>query len=284
MQTKVIIDTDPGTDDALAIMMALNAPELDVQGLTTVGGNASLAHTTRNALRLLEYLGRAEISVYRGAARPLDGRFQHAYYHHGPGGLTVRLPPHESTLPPLRASEYIASLAESLAGELVLIALGPLTNVARAMTAEPRVVEWLKEIVVMGGAVHVQGNVTPHAEFNIFNDPHAARLVLSSGTPVTLVALDVCDEVHVTAEEVSRHAGPSRGARLAERILTNWFGAHGEVGRYGLCDPLAIVATVDPDVMTYRARDDSYRVRKRNVDGPDHRHIRWRHGQDGHRR
>ena len=137
--TKVVIDTDPGTDDALALMMALNSTELEVLGLTTVGGNATMAHTTRNTLRLLEYLGRSEIPVYRGASRPLRGRFEYAYSHHGPGGLTVRLPLPRFRPKTLRAPDYIAKAARLLAGELVLIALGPLTNIARAITREPRV-------------------------------------------------------------------------------------------------------------------------------------------------
>ena len=122
---KVVIDTDPGTDDALALMMALNSPDLEVQGLTTVGGNATLAHTTRNALRVLEYMGRSDIPVFRGASRPLRGSFRYGYYFHGPAGLTTRLPLPRSEPGPLPASEYIARVAESLAGELVVIALGP---------------------------------------------------------------------------------------------------------------------------------------------------------------
>ena len=199
--TKVVIDTDPGTDDALALIMALNSPDLDVQGLTTIGGNASLAHTTRNALRLLEQLGRPEIPVYRGAARPLTGKFHYGYYYHGAGGLTVRLPRSASEPGPLRAPEYIASLAHTFSGELVLIALGPLTNIARALTSEPKLKEWVKEIVIMGGAVDVPGNASPFAEFNIYNDPVASSQVLASGIPITLVGLDVCNCVHVTRDE-----------------------------------------------------------------------------------
>ena len=248
---KVIVDTDPGTDDALALMMALNSPELDVLGLTTVGGNASLAHTTRNALRLLDDLGRPEVPVHRGAARPLRGRFHYGYYYHGPGGLTVRLPLPKSGPRPIRAHDYIASAAREHVGELVLVALGPLTNIARVITDEPLAKEGIREIVVMGGAVEVPGNVTPYAEFNAYNDPAAAEIVLSSGVPVTLVGLDVCDRVYVERDD-DWIRGRSPGERLARRILRNWFGTHGDRDRYSLCDPLAIVAVVQPDLLSYK--------------------------------
>ena len=249
---KVIIDTDPGTDDALALMMALNSPDLDVQGLTTVGGNATLAHTTRNALRLLEYLGRPEIPVSRGAARPLTGRFHYGYYYHGAGGLTVRLPRTRSEPRPLRAPEYIASLAYSFPGELVLIALGPLTNIARALTSEPRLKEWVKEIVIMGGAVEVPGNVSPFAEFNIYNDPVAAGRVLASGIPVTLVGLDVCNSVSVARDETGWLRGENKSEALATEILSGWFAIHSGSDSYNLSDPLAVVAAVQPDLMLYK--------------------------------
>ena len=250
--TKVVIDTDPGTDDAIALMMALNSPDLEVLGLTTVGGNATLAHTTRNALRLLEYLGRPEVPVSRGAARPLRGRFEYAYYFHGPGGLTVRLPLPKLRAGPLRAAEYIASVARSYPRELVLIALGPLTNVAKALKLEPRLRQWVREIVVMGGAVEVAGNVTPHAEFNTYGDPAAANVVFSSGIPVTLVGLDVCDRVYVESGDPEWLTGVSRREKLAGRILTSWFRSPGGEGRYSLCDPVAVAATIRPDLLSYR--------------------------------
>ena len=250
--TRVVIDTDPGTDDALALIMALNSPDLDVMGLTTVGGNARLAHTTRNALRLLEYLDQADIPVCRGASRPLRGRFRYAYDYHGPAGLTVRLPSPESTPEPMRAANYIMTAAAAFQGELVLIALGPLTNVATALTSEPRLAGWLKRIVVMGGAVEVAGNVTPHAEFNISNDPAAANIVFSSGAPVTLVGLDVCNRVSFIRGEVRRNRSASKSARLAGRILGNWFASHGEASSYMLCDPLAVVAAIAPRTLTHR--------------------------------
>ena len=250
--TTVLIDTDPGTDDALALMMALNSPGLDVRGLTIVGGNATLAHTTRNALRILEHLGVTDVPVSRGASRPLRGKFHYAHYFHGPGGLTARLPAPRSEPHPEPASEFITNLASAMRGELVVIALGPLTNIARALIREPRLADWTKEIVVMGGAVEAPGNVTPYAEFNIYNDPTAAHIVLTSGIPVTLVGLDVCTQTYVSREDIPWVTGDSKSSELANRILANWFRLHTDRVRYDLCDPLAPVAAIEPGLLTYR--------------------------------
>ena len=180
-----------------------------------MAGNATLAHTTRNALRLLDYLGGPDVPVYRGAARPLRGRFHYGYYFHGAAGLGVRLPSPRRRPRPARAPELIARSVSSSPGELALITLGPLTNIARALRLEPRLAGWTKEIVVMGGAVGVSGNVTPHAEFNIFNDPTAADIVLSSGIPTTLVGLDVCLQTYVGRDDLPWPSGRSKKAQLA---------------------------------------------------------------------
>ncbi|MCH8184992.1 MAG: nucleoside hydrolase [Chloroflexi bacterium] len=249
---KAVIDTDPGADDALALMMALAAPRLNVLGLTTVGGNASLANTTRNALRLLHYLGRGDVPVSRGAGRPLEGAFQYAPYYHGRGGLTVRLPRADAGVVGVRAADYLISLASAFRGELTIIALGPLTNVARAIDKEPRVARWVKDVVVMGGAVEVPGNVTPHAEFNIFNDPKAADVVFCSGVPVTLVGLDVCNDVYFETRDIDLLDSSTASGNLQRRIISAWFALHPESERFSLCDPLAVAAALRPDLMTYR--------------------------------
>ena len=246
---KVVIDTDPGTDDALALIMALNSPELDIQGLTTVGGNARLADTTRNTLALMSDLGRPHMPVARGASRPMKGGFQYAYYYHGPGGLTVSLPKAMAGPRPLRATDYLISIGYSFPSDLLLIALGPLTNVARALQQEPRLTGWLQEIVVMGGAVEVAGNVTPYAEFNIYNDPHAANVVFGSGVPVTLVGLDVCRQVAFERGDRAWLEANGSGGRLASRILTGWFDLHPDESEYILCDPLAMAAAIEPDLL-----------------------------------
>ena len=182
----VIIDTDPGVDDLLAILLAFNSSELQVDALTTVGGNCSLADATRNALRTLEVAARPDIPVYKGAARPLKGRYEYARYFHGPRGLTGRLPE-----PRIAAAHdavgAVASRIESARTPITLIALGPLTNVARLIMRHPDAAKSISTLVVMGGAVDVPGNVTPYAEFNTYSDPEAAEIVFRSGLDVRLI-------------------------------------------------------------------------------------------------
>ncbi|MDA0771051.1 MAG: hypothetical protein BZY79_02440 [SAR202 cluster bacterium Casp-Chloro-G4] len=249
---KVLIDTDPGTDDALALILALNSPALEILGLTTVAGNASLALTTRNALRILEYMGHPDIPVYRGASRPLKGHFTYAYYYHGPAGLTVRLPTPKSKPSAVAARQAIVDSAKAYPGELTLIALGPLTNVARAIQDEPALPELLKEIYVMGGAVNVPGNVTPYAEFNIYDDAEAANVVFSSDAKITLVGLDVCHEPSVLRDDAEWFSGKSLGEKLVARIIRNWFKMRPDDDRYNLCDPLTVLASLRPELFTYK--------------------------------
>ena len=252
MSRKIIIDTDPGTDDAIALMMALNSPNLDVLALTTVGGNGALRHTTRNALRVLEYMDRTDIPVFKGASRPLKGKFAYGYYFHGPAALTVRLPAPATPPQQEAAVEYIIRKTSERPGELTLVALGPLTNVARAIRREPRFVDWMKELVVMGGAIEVGGNITPYAEFNTHNDPEAAEAVFSSGIATILVGLDVTDHVFLTSDDAQWASGGSRAERLARRLTDGWFAANPTGSHYNPCDPMALLALVDPDLMAYR--------------------------------
>ncbi len=248
---RVFIDTDPGTDDALALIVALNSPELDVEGVTTVGGNATLADTTRNALRLLDHLG-SDAPVSRGAARPLRGRFEYAYHVHGAAGLGVRLPRPRAKPTTERAAERILRAASERRGDLTLIALGPLTNVARAMRREPRLAEWVEEVVIMGGAVEAPGNVTPHAEFNVYNDPEAAQEVLTSGAQARLIGLDVTMKLHLSRNGAPWAAGGSVSAGLANRVLGSWFRTHPSSCRYHLHDVLAVAAVVEPGLLQYK--------------------------------
>ena len=252
---SVIIDTDPGTDDALVLMMALSSPDLLVEGITTVGGNATLSETTDNALRLIEHLDgkQSGLPIAVGADRPMRGSFTHAYHVHGSEGLGVCLP--EPTLKPhrLNAVEFIQDRVTRSPGKLTIIAIGPLTNVAAALYNRPDIVDAVSEIVVMGGAVEVPGNITPHAEFNIHEDPWAANAVFASGVPVTLVGLDV---THQTS--VHRRDGPwwfegaSRSAQLGNRILSDRFRELEDAQEFHLHDPLAVAAAIEPDILTCR--------------------------------
>ena len=249
--TKYIIDTDPGTDDAVAFIDALNSPELDVLALTTVGGNASLDDTTRNALDLMDHLGRPDMPVYKGAETPLTGEFPFAYDFHGPGGLSIALPVSQSTPRPEPATDYIQKAARNHSGELVILALGPLTNIAQALLDRPDLKDRIKELVVMGGAVEVPGNITPYAEFNTYCDPRAANVVFQSGVPVTLIGLDVCRQVFFTRDGDWQSA-TSPTERTAARLIQGWFDIHPGRDRFDLCDPLAIAAALDPSLIEYR--------------------------------
>ena len=248
----VLIDCDPGTDDALAIFAALNSADLEVVGITTVGGNASLADTTRNALELLEVCGRGDIPVWRGAGAPLAGEFTYAYEFHGAGGIGARLPAAAAEARSGPAAEAIAAAARRRSGELTLIALGPLTNVAAALGGWPELAGDLAEILVMGGALQVPGNVNPHAEFNIYNDPLAAAAVCSSGVPVALVGLDVTTAVSIDRSADRWPGERSPTAAQAGRILDAWFATHPEFDRYNLHDPLTVAAAIDPAICDWR--------------------------------
>ena len=182
----VLIDTDPGNDDAIALLMALSpygSARLDVLGVTTVGGNAHLARTTRNALAILEHAGRGDVPLAKGASRPLSGTFPYGYYVHGPGGLTARLPMPRTVASGQGAVEFLRDrlMDGPEEGGTTLITLGPLTNVAKLQSLQPEAGSRISRVVLMGGAVGVPGNITPHAEFNFYSDPQAASRVLSSG-------------------------------------------------------------------------------------------------------
>ena len=249
---SVVIDVDTGADDAIALVMAVNSPELDILGVTTVAGNARLHDTTRNTIRLLDRLGRPDIPTSVGADRPLSGRFDYAYHYHGTGGLTTSLPATDSVPVSARAVEFIQDQASARPGDVTLIALGPLTNVAEAIRKEPRLRDWLREIVVMGGAVEVPGNVTPFAEFNIHSDPRAANVVLSSGIPITLVGLDVGNSVAFGRTDTDWRSAASIGGELVSRIVEGWFDLHPDRGRCVLCDPITVAAAIRPDLFDYR--------------------------------
>ncbi|MDE2687903.1 MAG: nucleoside hydrolase [Chloroflexota bacterium] len=249
---KCIIDTDPGADDVLALIMALNSPDLDILALTTVEGNARLEHTTANALRLLAYMGRGDIPVYAGSSTPLVGEFHHAYEVHGDEGLTVRLPDTDNAPADGNAVDYIIETAMASPGEITLFALGPLTNVARALTQEPLLKDAIKRVYIMGGQGDGSGNVTPYAEFNIWDDPHAANVVFGSGAPVTLLGLNISRQTSIPRDDESWQNGDTPGERLAAQVLEKWFvldeAEHRQ--RFSMHDPVTIMAALRPDLIT----------------------------------
>ncbi|MCP8938013.1 nucleoside hydrolase [Alsobacter sp. SYSU M60028] len=211
----VIIDTDPGLDDALALFLAFRSPELDVRGVVTVAGNIGIDHTTRNARALLRVAGREDVPVVRGAARPFAREPFHAPGIHGEDGLGgIDVPEPRAPEHPAAALDWLADEIDSHpAGAVRILALGPLTNVARLIVERPEQARLIGGVVAMGGAVRDRGNVTPHAEFNIAADPEAAAVVLASGVPVTLVPLDVTRQV--AADEAWAERLAARGGALA---------------------------------------------------------------------
>jgi purine nucleosidase len=190
---KIWIDTDPGIDDAFAMAMLFASPEVEVVGISSVFGNVTTDLTTKNARILLEAAGKTHIPVCRGAYFPLGVPLGTSPFVHGHNGLGD-MPLPEPSMPesPLRAPQAIVDCILSNPGQITLLPIGPLTNIAMAYLLEPRISQLVKEVVIMGGAVHCPGNITPTAEANFFHDPHAAQLVISAGWKIYLAGLDVC--------------------------------------------------------------------------------------------
>jgi purine nucleosidase len=263
MPRPIIIDTDVGQDDAVAILLALASPtELEVLGIVAVAGNVPLALTQRNARIVCELAGRPEVPVYAGCARPLHRDLVTAEYIHGKTGLDGPMLA-EPTMPlqPHHGVDYlIETLRRAEPGAVTLCALGPLTNIGMALVKAPDIAPKVREIVMMGGAYFEVGNVTPAAEFNIYVDPHAADLVLRSGIPVTIIPLDVSHKALTTAPRIQRFRalGTRCGRAVAEML--EFFERH-DVEKYGADGgPLH-----DPGVIAYLLRPDLYRGRLVNV-------------------
>jgi purine nucleosidase len=209
MAQKIIFDTDPGIDDAMAILFALASPEFEVVGLTTIFGNVHTDLATQNALRLLEFAGRPEIPVAHGAAKPLQIAFDEpASFRPRRERVWARSTlPEPTTAPDLRpAAQFIVDTVMQHPGEITLVPVGPLTNMALALMLEPRIVERVAGVVMMGGAGAVNGNVNPAAEANIWHDPHAADRVFTAGWPITMLGLDVTMAVQMDDAYLARAA------------------------------------------------------------------------------
>src|ERR1051326_6059344 len=183
---RVIIDTDPGVDDALALLLAMRSPELKIEGITAVAGNVPLELTLPNALRMVKIAGRTELPVAAGARDPLVRRLVTAAYAHGENGLGGAVFPEPKTRPiPEPAAHFIRRLVRKYPGEVTLITIGPLTNVGVALRGDPELAGMVRGLVMMGGSLS-GGNITPAAEFNVYVDPEAARIVFQSGIPITM--------------------------------------------------------------------------------------------------
>ncbi|MCB1019488.1 MAG: nucleoside hydrolase, partial [Acidobacteria bacterium] len=226
---RILIDTDPGVDDALALLLAFASPELQVEAITTVAGNVGLELATRNALLTLDVARlKNPPPVVRGAGKPLEREAVDAAHVHGEDGLGGMASSYGAPSRPACQGAAVDCILETVArhpGEVTIVALGPLTNVAQALLADPKTMALAERIVVMGGALDVPGNAGPHAEFNFFVDPEAAQIVLRSRLPVTLVGLDVTRQAVVSQQELVERARMSSnpGATFAERITRKYF-------------------------------------------------------------
>lgn len=249
----VILDADPGVDDALAIMLALGSPELEVLGICTVSGNVPLEIGTGNALKVLALLGRDEVPVYPGAGGPLRKEAVYATEVHGTGGLGDSALPLPDRSPAGDAVSFMIETLSARPREVTLIAVGPLTNLALAEARAPGVLNKAREVCVMGGAVDEPGNVTPVAEFNFFADPDAARQVLRSGAVVTLAPLDVTHRVALEASHLAQLPASPAGVfvREAVRPAMDLIRRIQNRRRFYLHDPLAVGLAIDPSVFGF---------------------------------
>ncbi len=250
----IIIDTDPGQDDALAILLALASPELAVLGITAVAGNVPLPLSESNVRRICELAGRRDTKVFAGCARPMVRALTTAEEVHGPTGLDGHdFPEPTMALQPDHGVDWIVdTLMAAGEREITLCTLGPLTNVAMAMVKEPRILTRIREIVMMGGGFAEGGNVTPTAEFNIYVDPHAAHVVFTSGCKLTLIPLDVTHQALTTAARLERFGAIGTPVGRACHDMLSFYRRH-DMSKYGsdggpLHDPCVIAYLLAPEI------------------------------------
>ncbi len=244
--TPVLLDVDPGIDDALAILLALSSPELSLEGITVVAGNVEVDVGLRNAHQILELAGPSEIPVARGAEAPLVGRLVTSRHVHGDNGLgNVELPAPSGVPYAGTATDLIVSKIREHAGRITLVPVGPLTNIAIVLKQHPELASDIKEIVLMGGSLS-GGNITPAAEFNVYNDPEAAEMVFHSGVPIVMVGLDVTEKTILGADRLrSVHRTTSAISQLVWSFTEFHLNDRGADGIM-MHDPLAVGVVVDP--------------------------------------
>jgi purine nucleosidase len=253
---RIIIDTDPGVDDALTFLLALASPEIQVEALTITQGNVTVEKGARNALSVLELLNASHIPVAQGCSLPMVGPLLASDHVHGGSGLgNANLPEPKTKQVPQHAIDYLIERFTAEPGEISLFAIGPLTNVALAIRKEPRFAEAVKEMVIMGGAIREGGNITPQAEFNIYCDPHAAHVVFHSGIPITLIPLDVTHRCMLYAKQIKQlNQGENPITRfIAEATETyiNFTKAKTGIVGCALHDPLTLGTIIAPDLLTF---------------------------------
>lgn len=251
---RLLIDTDPGVDDAIALMMALRHPRARVEALTVVAGNVGMEHTVRNARYVLELCDAGDVPVYAGAGGALLVEHRRAVDAHGDDGLgNLGLRPRSPDATPGHAVDALIARITAAPGQLTLVTLGPLTNIALALRREPAIGGMLRRVVMMGGAANAPGNVTPAAEFNVWADPEAARIVLRAGLPLTMVGIEIARANLLPAEKIAAiGALGTERARVAARLLTYSLRVAVRRGMPGAgCpDGTAMAVALDPATVT----------------------------------
>jgi inosine-uridine nucleoside N-ribohydrolase len=255
---RLILDTDPGVDDSMAILLALKSPEIKLEALTTIFGNGGVEQTTANALRVLELAGWSDIPVVAGAKKPLLREFDGSgWMVHGRDGLgETHMPPAKAQPQPGRAAEYLIARIMAEPGQLTLAAVGPLTNLALAVSVEPKIAQNVKEVIIMGGSAAEPGNVSPVAEANIHNDPEAANIVFHAGWPLTMVGLDVTHKTIMTPAYLARlEAIGNPVSDFISAIHPFYLRFHQEHGLDGFYvhDSSAIAYIIDPTLFKTQA-------------------------------
>ena len=255
--TRIILDTDPGADDALAIMLMLASPVIKLEAITTVHGNVTLDKTTRNALALLEFLNATHVPVAKGCTVPLvkpPHQAQGEVVHGSSGMGRTNLPEPKTQSIKAHAVDYLIERFLAEPKELTLFAIGPLTNVALAIRQEPKFAECVKELVIMGGAIRSGGNMSPLAEFNISEDPHAAHVVFNSGIPITLIPLDATYKCLLTSADIERlNKIDSPIARFVRDVTADYMEFYLKYEGFAGCalhDPLTVAAIIAPELLS----------------------------------
>src|SRR5438105_5958157 len=252
----VVIDTAPGVDDALALLVAMRSPELRIEAITPVARNVPLELTLPNALRMVEIAGRTDIPVAVGAKTPLLRRLVTAAYAHGENGLGGAVFPEPKIKPVAEpAAKFISQIVRKYPGEVTLITIGPLTNIATALNMDSELAGMVRSLVMMGGSLS-GGNITPAAEFNVYVDPEAARIVFQSGVPITMVGLDVTRKTSLTDEHVKTlEAGQNPVSQAAAKIARNAINHNREQGFLvgpNMHDSLAVAGFLDPSLLKFK--------------------------------
>lgn len=257
MPKHIILDSDPGIDDSLAILLALASPEIVLDGISTIHGNASTEQVTKNALSILELAKASHVPVFKGCDVPLVKDSLLGPETHGDTGLGYAKLPDPQTQPKIQhGSDYLIEQIMSRPGEVTLVALGPLTNVAIAIRKEPRIVQNVKEVFIMGGAIQHPGNTTALAEFNTYVDPHAAHVVFHSGMPMILTPLDVTYQCIFTKDDLNRlEKIDSPITKFISDSTRFYMEFHDEYQKIDGCvinDPMTLALTFMPEICDYQ--------------------------------